>query len=135
MNSHFSLREAPRRGNDAASARGFTLIELVVVIGIMIAIGGVVVVNLAGRKSKTDLTDATKQIAALVRQAQSDSMSQEGGVKWGIVFSNASSATYSLISKPLLAIGTTTVAVYPLPPSVACSGRSRRICRPTRPSP
>lgn len=65
---------------------GLTLVELIVVIGIMITIGAVTFANLAGRKTNVDLTSTTKQIVALIRQAQSDSMAQEGGLTWGIIF-------------------------------------------------
>ncbi len=99
--------------------RGFTLIELIVVMALILAIGTVVVVNLAGRRTDTDLVVTTDQIETLLRQAQSDSMSQEGNASWGVYFSNLTSTApfYTLFSG---SYATGTIAgQYLLPSSVA----------------
>ena len=85
--------------------RAFTLIELLIVIGIIVIISGVTVVSLVGRRNTGDLTNTASQIAILLRQAQNDSLSQKSGMSWGVHFENAtatapfyaffSSTTYS----------------------------------------
>jgi type II secretory pathway pseudopilin PulG len=69
--------------------KGFTLLELIVVFGLMLAIGAVAFATLSGRKTSTDLTATTQQVVTLLRQAQSDSMEQENNAAWGVHFSNA----------------------------------------------
>ncbi len=99
--------------------KGFTLIELLVVMGILVALSVITVVNLAGKRTDTDLVSATQQIATLLRQAESDSMAQEGGASWGVHFSNSTSTApfYALFSGSY-ATGTVS-GQYPLPPTVA----------------
>lgn len=99
--------------------RGFTLIELLVVSLLMVIIGGIVVVNLAGRRVDTDVVVTTQQIATLLREAQSDSMTQKNEASWGVHFSNSTSTQpfYALFSG---SYATGTVAgQYPLPSTVA----------------
>jgi type II secretory pathway pseudopilin PulG len=99
--------------------KGFTLVELILVLGIMIAVAAVVFANLAGRRSDVDITSATQQVATLLRQAQSDAVEQESGAAWGVRFSNATNTVpfYALFSG---SYSTATVAgYYPLPSTVA----------------
>lgn len=69
--------------------RGFTLVEIILVLAIMIILSIVGLVSLVSRKTIIDLNDTTKQIGALLRQAQSDSMANSQGVAWGVHFANA----------------------------------------------
>lgn len=71
--------------------KGFTILELIATIAIIVILGLVAVFNLQGGKNSTDLTDTTKQIGSLLREAQSDSVSQEMGATWGVYFSNVTS--------------------------------------------
>jgi type II secretory pathway pseudopilin PulG len=100
--------------------RGFTLVELIVVIGIIIATSVVVLMSLFGRRSDADLIATSQQAATLLREAQSDAVAQEGDVAWGVYFSNATASApfYALFSGGSYAM-TTTVDNYPLPPTVA----------------
>ena len=105
--------------------KGFTLVELLIVFGIMIVVGAVVFSNLAGRRSETDLTATTQQAATLLRQAASDAVAQENGtvqgssVSWGVRFSNATNTTpfYAFFTGNYSA--STTVGYYILPTTVA----------------
>jgi type II secretory pathway pseudopilin PulG len=101
------------------SISGFTLIELIITLGIFIVLSGIVIVNIAGQKSLTDITNTSAQIVATLREAQSDSMAQKNGVSWGVHFSNATNTTpfYALFTTSYSP--TTTVGYYPLPGSVA----------------
>jgi type II secretory pathway pseudopilin PulG len=99
--------------------KGFTLVELLVIVAIVVIIGGVVLVNLSGRRVDTDVITATQQIATLLRQAQSDSMAGEGGAVWGVHFANSTGTPpFYALFRGSYATGTVT-GRYLLPLSVA----------------
>lgn len=68
---------------------GFTLVEIIIVIAIIAIIGVVSLANLARYKNQTNLTSATRQISALLREAQSRSSVQESERTWGVHFENS----------------------------------------------
>lgn len=80
--------------------KGFTLIELLVTLAIMVVIGGVVFVGLSGKRGVNDLNSTTQQITTLLRQAQTDSMTQKNEATWGVHFYNATGtgSFYALFS-------------------------------------
>ncbi len=98
--------------------RAFTLIELIIVIGLMVAISLFVFPALFGRRNTADMQNTAQQIASLLRQAQNDSVSGKQGVSWGVHFENGTSTApfYALFSSAYGA--TSTVAHYALPPTV-----------------
>lgn len=98
--------------------RGFTLIEMMTVLAVMIILSIVAVVNLAQRRSKSDLDNATRQIVATLREAESRSVSQQSSTIWGVRLSNttATAAFYALFANSYAP--STTVGYYRLPPSV-----------------
>ncbi|HEX4104132.1 MAG TPA: hypothetical protein VHZ04_01480 [Candidatus Paceibacterota bacterium] len=61
---------------------------MIIVIGIIAALGVTAGLNLFGRKSGTDITTATQSIGAVLREAQSDSVAQSQGAQWGVHFDN-----------------------------------------------
>lgn len=73
--------------------RGFSLVELLVVVGIVVAIAGISILSLSGRSSETDLNNAVNQISVTLREAQSRSISQSEGTQWGVHFANTSAPT------------------------------------------
>lgn len=73
--------------------RGFSLVELLVVIGIVVSISGIAILSLSGRSSETDLNNAVNQISVTLREAQSRSISQSEGTQWGVHFANTSAPT------------------------------------------
>ncbi len=54
-----------RRPRRAVAAPGFTLIEVLLVLIILVVIGSIVVPNLFGAKEKADINAAKAQIAAI----------------------------------------------------------------------
>jgi len=80
--------------------RGFTVIELVLVLGIIAVLSFVSFLGLSGRKSKTQLDGAAKQMVSLLREAQSRSVSQSGSIIWGVRFENSTTTSpfYALFS-------------------------------------
>ncbi len=100
--------------------KGFTLIELIVVIAIMAIIATVAGLNLTGSRDKTDLTSTTQQIGTLLRQAQSDAMSEKQGTAWGVHFDNTTSTPYfALYASAVYSTSSINGGYYPLPRTVA----------------
>ncbi len=95
--------------------RGFSLIEIAIVIAIIGIISIVAISNLFSRRSRVDLDNSTRQIVTLLRDAQSRSINQEDNVVWGVHFDNTTTTSgfYSLFKTSYSA--TNTVARYNLP--------------------
>lgn len=64
--------------------RGYTLIELIIAIGIIAIVSTAAFLNLSGYAARRDLELATRRVAALFRDAQSRSVTQEDGMAWGV---------------------------------------------------
>lgn len=62
-------------GQISNSNSGFTLMELMVVVAIMVILATVLVLNLAGQRAKRDVTIAANQLVTDLRQAQSNTLS------------------------------------------------------------
>ena len=106
-----------------ARRSAFTMIEIVIVLVLMTLIGLVVLPNLFGKKRSNDLATTKQQLAAVLHEAQSRSISQVQGMSWGVHFSNAATgATYALFSGTYSP--STTVNQYVLPPDVQFSSSS-----------
>ena len=103
----------------ASSRRGFTLIEMIIVVIIMALLGLMTIAILPSKKNSNDLKLTVSGAGALLREAQSRSMSDYGGVPWGVYFKNATNTApfYALFSSSYSA--TTTQGYYRLPPDVA----------------
>ncbi len=70
------------------------MIEILIVAAITVLIVGVVAINLSQSHTGGDLTNATKQIAALLREAQARSITQASGTTWGVHFDNIGTAAF-----------------------------------------
>lgn len=100
--------------------RGFTLLELLVVIALIIISAAVAYVSLAGKRSAADLTATTQQIGSLLRQAQNDAMTQKYDVAWGVHFSNATAtAPFYVLFTTSYSTATVVGSPYLLPPTVS----------------
>lgn len=88
--------------NDHSKRRAFSLIEIIIAVFFVGILSVVAVSNLLGSRSKTELDSTTKQIAALLREAQSRSVSQAENASWGVHFDNSTSSTpfYALFKAP-----------------------------------
>ena len=75
-----------RLGFPKENLGGFTMIELLIVIGIIGIIGTVSLANLVGWRSAKELNSTAQKIATLVREAESRAMSQDRGSSWGVHF-------------------------------------------------
>jgi len=99
--------------------KGFTLIELVLVMAIVVILSVFTVVSLTGKKNSNDLSLTVSQAAALLREAQGRSVTQAQGVGWGVRFGNATATApfYALFYGSYTP--TSTVGYYRLPTDVA----------------
>jgi len=73
---------------------GFTLVELILIIALMVVIVMISILALGGRKGTTELEGVTKQIVSQLREAQSKSASQVNSTTWGVRIDNATSGAY-----------------------------------------
>lgn len=77
--------------------RGFTLIELMIVIGITVILAGGSILYLGGFKTRQSLDLSAKSLVTFLRGAQSKSIAQEDGAQWGVRIDNTGSrASYHL---------------------------------------
>ena len=67
---------------------GFTLVEVIITLAIMVVLATVSIVGLSSSRRKAALDNNTAQIAALLREAQSNSMAQNKSTGWGVRFDN-----------------------------------------------
>lgn len=73
------------------SRDGFSIVELLTVIGLMAVIATASFLALARRSSSADVTNAGAQVVAALREAQQNAMQQASGTAWGVRFDNATS--------------------------------------------
>jgi prepilin-type N-terminal cleavage/methylation domain-containing protein len=92
-----------------SSRRGFTLIEILVVVAILSTVSLVTFLGFFGRKRATDLSSVNSQIVAVLHEAQNRSMTQYQGSAWGVHFESGTS-TFSFYALFHDAYSTTTVA-------------------------
>lgn len=84
------------------------MLELVLASGIVAVIAAVVFLNLLGRRSEVEVDSATKQIVALLREAQTRSVSQSSSTSWGVYFENSTTTPpfYSLFASSVYSTST-----------------------------
>ena len=68
--------------------RGFTIIEILIVVGMVAIIAAAVFLSLSAFRAGQDLRIAGRGAIALLRDAQSRAISQEDGNFWGVRFSH-----------------------------------------------
>jgi len=100
--------------------KGFTLAELLVVIAIIIVLFLVIYSNFYKRKGYSELDFTTKQIVALLREAQNNAIAQNKDLEWGVYFESTSTSFYALFNTTSYST-TTSVKRYSLPLSVRYS--------------
>ena len=76
------------------------MVELLLVTGIVAVIALAALPSLLGRKGKSDLENTTQSIAALLREAQSRSVTQTSSAAWGVYFENSTTSP----SRPFFAL-------------------------------
>jgi prepilin-type N-terminal cleavage/methylation domain-containing protein len=81
-------------------SRGFSLVEVLIAVGIMAVIAAVALPSFFQGHNQADLNGTSSQIVSTLRTAQSQAVSQVKGAAWGVHFSNnvASSSFGAYIS-------------------------------------
>ncbi len=94
--------------------KGFTVLEILIVLGISAIIGTISFLSLANVRQSQSLESTAGSVVAVLRDAQSKSMSQEGGLEWGVRFENSMDGrdAYYLVSGPTFT-GAQSTAVLP----------------------
>ena len=84
----------------SASREAFTLIELLVVLGLIVIASVAGFISISKYKGGQDLRLTTDELAAVIRDVQKRSITQQDGKQWGIRFSNPTSTahTYEVFS-------------------------------------
>lgn len=105
--------------------KGTTLIELLIVIGIIGILASVTFLSLFGARKQNDLNGTSQNIAALLREARSRSVAQSLSTSWGVHFENstATSPFYALFFSAEYG-PTVTIGYYRLPSSVGYASLS-----------
>lgn len=94
------------------SAAGFTILELLIGIGILLLVTGIGSLYLTGMRSSSGVENSARKLVGLLSAAQEKSISQEGGSRWGVYIDNRpSKPIYSLyqVNEVLLALGDSTI--------------------------
>jgi type II secretory pathway pseudopilin PulG len=86
---------------------GVTLIELLIVVGIIIVLGVAASLSLFGIKGKKGLDDDAKKILSVLRETQNQSIVQDGGNQFGVRFTNSLTGVdfFEVVSSPTLSPG------------------------------
>jgi prepilin-type N-terminal cleavage/methylation domain-containing protein len=118
----YSMSRVPvfaRAVGGGAGRKGFTVVELVLVLGIVAVVSVVSFVGLTGRKGTVQLEGVVKQMGSMLREAQSKSLSQVSGTTWGVVFDNTttSEAFYGSFSGASYT-STSSTSYYRLPTNI-----------------
>ncbi|MBI5147912.1 MAG: prepilin-type N-terminal cleavage/methylation domain-containing protein [Parcubacteria group bacterium] len=100
------------------SNRGFSLIELVVVMTIILVVGSFSVANYLNFRNRQRLDLTVREIGAVLRDAQGNAISQQFGDSWGVRFENPASEDdfYAMFVGASYVVASTTRRVsLPLP--------------------
>ncbi len=81
------------------TVRGYTLLELLVVIGVVAILSGTAFLNLIGYEARRDLESTSKRVAALFYDARARSMTQESGGAWGVLVRAAAPFQFQLVQR------------------------------------
>ena len=90
------------RSNRQNRSRGFTLFEMLVVVGIMVIVTGVVLANFPGFRNESNLDLVAQEVAVAIRQAQTYGIAtrEKGGTfdSYGVNFVNNNSTRFIIFA-------------------------------------
>jgi prepilin-type N-terminal cleavage/methylation domain-containing protein len=102
------------RNNSRNIARGFTLIEILLVVAILAIIGTIATFGFTNARKVKDLEHDTRAVAAYLRDAQQRSITGADGAEWRVEFHKVSGQDYY----ELVSSGSSVAAHVVLKPSV-----------------
>ncbi|MFH1346873.1 MAG: hypothetical protein ABIH10_01335 [Spirochaetota bacterium] len=98
------------------SSGGFTIIELVVALAVVIVLASTGFLSIISYKNNQGVSSESREIVAALRAAQNNSLSQEDGNRWGVYFENTSeNGAFYVIFSGLAYSATTTYVKNVLP--------------------
>jgi len=122
MNSFFEPQDSRKsvfsRSAEKTPRGGFTLFEILLVVGIAAILGGIMIVMLFSQRNVRELNDTARKIAAALRESQSSAAVQKFGTQWGVLFNNTSTPPYFAIFSGASPDPSTTQSQNPLPERV-----------------
>ena len=82
------------------SPRGFTLIEILLVMAILVALGSIAIAPFIGSRTAIESEEEINHVRSLLRSAQGKAIALEDNSQWGVRFSNPAGnpATYELFA-------------------------------------
>ncbi|MDP3769389.1 MAG: prepilin-type N-terminal cleavage/methylation domain-containing protein [Candidatus Sungbacteria bacterium] len=98
----------------ASSLTGFTLIEVIIVIGLLAIFGSLALVSFQTSRATRELATSTQDILSALRLAQSKTLSGENNSVWGV---HMSQSQVALFQGPTF-VGSPLVETYGLPSSL-----------------
>jgi prepilin-type N-terminal cleavage/methylation domain-containing protein len=101
--------------------RGFTLIEILIVSGIVVVVGFFTTTTVYGWREHKTLSVTAEQMATLLREAVSSAVQQKEGADWGVQFHNdvaSPPASYFAIFQEDALGSRVEISRHPLPASV-----------------
>jgi len=69
--------------------KSFTVVELLIIIGILIILAAIAVPAFRSFQKETTLNNSTEEVVAILRLAQNKTLASEGASQWGVYFENA----------------------------------------------
>ena len=68
------------------NSKGFTLVEIIIAIAIIVTLASIVALNLGTFRETQGISNATDEIIALVNQARARTLAADGGTNYGVHF-------------------------------------------------
>ena len=94
-------------------ARGFTLVEIIIAIGIIVTLASIVALNLGTFRETQGISNASDEIIALVNQARSRTLAADGGTNYGVHFDTQDAVLFAGSSYTPDTTGNITVTLDP----------------------
>ncbi len=94
-------------------SRGFTLIEIIVVICIVAVMGSVVMYNLSAKRNDQTVNSAEDEVVALLNEARSSTLSAEQNLQYGVHFQTNQAILFQGATYVSGATGTREISIDP----------------------
>ncbi len=100
------------------SRRGFTLLELMIVIGFSVILAGFAFTQFGGKRGALDTTATATRAAALLQDARARSIAHSNNAVWGVHFENGGANSFFALFSGTYSTDST-ITRFPLPAGVS----------------